>query len=134
METPIKACVILHIETSKGRVLHHEFESHAELFDFVTSYVLGVGSFDNLTKLVDFNPGEWESRGENYKGPEGWKLWRDADDNTPRRYGIVNVETLDWLTDATGVIFADTYAVAKRQLEIMPENRAWMVQIIDLNA
>jgi hypothetical protein len=78
MEHPTKAALTLHIETGKGRVLHQEFKSHAELFDFVTQYILGDSAFDCLDKLIIHTSDEWATRGQHYAGPPAHELWKDA--------------------------------------------------------
>lgn len=78
METITKKSLTLHVETSKGYELTKEFADYAELFDFVTTRLMGDSAFDHeASQLIEHTPEQWARRGENY--PKG-NFWTDIED------------------------------------------------------
>lgn len=68
METIIKKSLTLKMETSKGGILEETFNNHAELFDFITSRVMGDSAFDNDAQEIIAHVGDqWANRGEHGK-------------------------------------------------------------------
>jgi hypothetical protein len=65
MEQVTTSKLILEYETSKGVKECLEFNSYAELFDYITS-VIGWGGFESLQRFIQHTPEEWSNRGNNY--------------------------------------------------------------------
>lgn len=50
METITEKSLTLRMKTSKGGILEEHFNNYAELFDFVTSRVMGDSAFDQAAQ------------------------------------------------------------------------------------
>lgn len=65
MENITEKSLTLRMKTSKGGVLEETFNNHAELFDFVTSRVMGDSAFDeDAAEMIEHVKDQWANRGE----------------------------------------------------------------------